>query len=193
MSQTRLIFIRHGETTWNAAGRWQGHGDPPLSERGRDQAQRCAESLAGLGADRLVCSDLRRALETAAPIGRVLGLEPRPTSRLRELDVGSWTGMTREEIRAREPEPLERFDAGAQDVAAGGGESREDIRGRVLEEVERVAAERAGGCVVFVVHSGVIRALAPETLAENCEVVELRIEEIRAVCAEEVFWTPAIY
>jgi probable phosphoglycerate mutase len=192
VNATRLIFIRHAESTWNAAGRWQGHGDPPLSERGRLQATQCAESIAGVPVDWLVCSDLRRTRETAVVIGRALGLEVRPNARLRELDVGSWTGLTREEIRAREPEILERFDAGAQDVRAGGGETREEIRGRVLAEVEALVEKHPGACIVLVVHSGVIRALAPELGPENCERVELTVEEIRESCAQAAFSTPAI-
>ena len=62
----RLIFlIRHGETDWNAEGRWQGHTDVPLNQKGRTQALRVADALRKAGLGGVVSSDLSRARETA--------------------------------------------------------------------------------------------------------------------------------
>ena len=68
MSDTSFLLIRHAESTWNAEGRWQGHGDPPLSERGRRQAAGLAHELASEPVDLLLASDLVRAAETAAGV-----------------------------------------------------------------------------------------------------------------------------
>lgn len=180
MNTTRFVLIRHAQSTWNAVGRWQGHGDPPLSEQGRAQAATCAERLHGEPADVLVCSDLLRTRETAAPIARALGLDPIPTDRLRELDVGSWTGMTREEIAQKEPEVLARFESGDPDIRPGGGESRAEIRQRVRSAVEDLAREHSGHRIVLVVHAGVIKALIPGSEPANAEVLEVTLEQIRA-------------
>src|SRR5919109_2161839 len=83
----RLILVRHGESTWNAEERLQGQLDPPLSERGREQSRALAQMVDGLPDERVVCSDLGRARETA----ELMGLRPgRYDDRWREIDVGSW-------------------------------------------------------------------------------------------------------
>ena len=73
MRETRFVLIRHAESVWNAAGRWQGHADPPLSERGRAQAEALAADLAPLGIEVLLASDLARAAQTASIVGEAIG------------------------------------------------------------------------------------------------------------------------
>jgi len=178
VTTTRFLLIRHAESTWNAALRWQGHGDPPLSLRGNEQAAACAAELAGEAIDRLVCSDLRRARETAEPISRVLGLSARSDVGLRELDVGAWTGLTRAEIEARAAELLERFEGGDPDARPGGGESRREIRARTRAVVRRLSEEFPGERIALVVHLGVIRALVPGAEPTNTERLEVTLDEI---------------
>src|SRR5919106_799551 len=87
LSRDRLILVRHGESTWNSEERLQGQLDPPLSDRGREQARALAPILEALPEERIVCSDLARARETA----ELLGLSPgRFDERWREIDVGEW-------------------------------------------------------------------------------------------------------
>jgi probable phosphoglycerate mutase len=180
VNATRFILVRHAESTWNAAGRWQGHGDPRLSARGRSQALQCAERMAGMTADLLVCSDLLRTRETAEAIGRTLGLQPAPCSSLRELAIGEWTGLTRSEIEARDHALLQRFETDDPNIRPGGGETRAEIRIRVREKVESLAHEHPGSRIVMVVHAGVIRALIPDSEPGNTEIVEVTLSEIRA-------------
>ncbi len=178
---TRFTLVRHAESLWNAAGRWQGHGDPPLSERGVVQAHQCAERFAASSGpvDWLVCSDLLRTRQTAAAIGERLGLTWQPTPELRELAIGRWTGMTRAEIAKAEPRLLEEFDSGDPDVRPGGGETRNEIRARVRAVVETLAVGHPGRRLVLVVHAGVIRALVPEANPANTESIEITLEGIR--------------
>jgi probable phosphoglycerate mutase len=98
-----LIIWRHGRTSWNVEGRYQGHADIDLDETGVAQAERSAEVLAQLGIDVIVSSDLRRARETAARLAELTGLEVRTDPRLREFDVGMAQGLRRDEIAARFP------------------------------------------------------------------------------------------
>jgi len=164
---TRFVIIRHGESTWNAAGRWQGQGDPPLSERGREQAARLAAELADAGIEVIVASDLARAAETAEILCAALGLIPRWDARLRELDVGRWTGRTRAEIAARDPAQLARFEGGAPDARAGGGECRRELAARALASLREIARRHRGRCVAVVAHLGIARCLLPGTELAN--------------------------
>jgi len=191
-----LLLIRHAESEWNAEGRWQGHGDPPLSAVGREQAARLAERLrallAGGGADggavlfqRLLCSDLLRARETAAALGAALQLEPEPHPALRELDVGAWTGLRREQIEARDPRVLARFEAEEPDVPAGGGESRRDIRLRARRAVRELLAETSAPGLIVVTHLGFIRALVPGARPGNTDVLHVRGSEVLSLRTAE--------
>jgi len=158
---TALWFARHGQSTWNAEGRWQGQADPPLSALGRVQAEELAEALAGAGIALLAASDLARARETAAIVGARLGLAPVLEPALREHDVGAWSGLTRAEVEARWPEELARFRAGDLAFAPGGGESRLVLRARVHAALARLEV-RAAGPLALVSHLGVLRALDPD-------------------------------
>jgi probable phosphoglycerate mutase len=98
---TRVLLVRHGQSTWNADGRWQGQADPPLSALGEQQAREAAARLRDV--DALWASDLDRARRTATILGDALGLGVRVDARLRERHAGPWQGLTREQIEAEWP------------------------------------------------------------------------------------------
>src|SRR5438270_7968282 len=99
---SRVLLVRHGQSEWNALGRWQGQADPPLSDLGRDQARAAARALGAV--DAVFASDLQRATETAHIIAGALGIGPvLIDERLRERDAGEWSGLTRDEIHERYP------------------------------------------------------------------------------------------
>jgi len=175
---TRFLLIRHAESEWNAAGRWQGQADPPLSARGLAQAEALARELAGERADALWSSDLRRARETAAPIAEALGLQPGFEPRLRELDIGSWTGCTRSEILTRDPEALLRFEAGDPEQRAGGAESRAAIRIRVRGLFAELCEQNPGRYLIVVTHRGVLRALQPAAETPNAATLRLDASDL---------------
>jgi probable phosphoglycerate mutase len=178
VSETRFVLIRHGESTWNAAGRWQGQGDPPLSERGREQVARLAAELADAGIEVIVASDLLRAAESAAILGAVFGVAPRTDARLRELDIGRWTGWTRAEIEARDRARLEDFESGAADARAGGGECRREIALRVHRAVSEIGERFSGRRIAIVAHLGVVDALLPGSDFANAEARRATAREI---------------
>ncbi len=159
---TQFWLIRHAESTWNAAGLWQGQADPPLSERGRFQAARLAEALAQQRVEILITSDLVRTVETAEIVASRLALEAYRESGLRELDAGSWSGSSRQQIASRDGDLLARFDTGDVDVRAGGGECRREVAARARQVLAQWAAQHAGRRVAVVTHSGVIRSLLPD-------------------------------
>ncbi len=157
---TIFYLIRHGETAWNALGRWQGHTDVPLSPVGEEQARRVAERLRISGARfaALYSSDLMRAWATAEAIGAALGLAPQPVPKLRELDIGWWGGLTSVEIRERDPGTTALVERG-EDPPRGGAESLADLRRRAGAAVERLARAHPDQTLLVVTHGGVVRAL----------------------------------
>ena len=157
---TTFYLIRHGETDWNLHGRWQGHTDIPLNNDGRAQAHRLA---ARLRADRVrfdasYSSDLQRAWETAVVVGAALDLVPLPLPALREINVGSWSGLTGAEVLAHDGENYARYKSG-EDVARGGGERFLDLYTRVVAAVEQLADQQPGRTLALVTHGGPVRAL----------------------------------
>jgi len=161
MTVTTLILARHGETDWNRDGRWQGHADEPLNERGRAQAQALADELAGEEVAAVYSSDLGRARETAEIVATRLGLDTlvEIDPRLREVHVGGWSGLTMAEIEARFPDGVARWQAGDPAHAFDGGESYAAMGRRVVEAVEEIAARHPGERVLVVLHGGPIRSL----------------------------------
>ncbi len=87
-----FLYLRHGETAWNAQGLAQGRTDVPLNARGLAQAEEAAETLAGLGVDAIVASPLERAAETARIVARRLGLPVRVEPLLQEVSFGAQEG-----------------------------------------------------------------------------------------------------
>jgi len=153
----RLIFIRHGTSTWNDERRIQGRLDPPLSERGREQVKRLAERFRDITIDALYSSDLQRALATAEAIGAVLGRAPEPWPELREVGLGEWEGKTREEIIASYPEEWRRWTEQPSWDVVPSGEGTDVFEARVAAAIDRILERHRSGRVVIVTHGGVIQ------------------------------------
>lgn len=152
---TRLLLIRHGQSTWNALGRWQGQEDPPLTDIGRRQAW---EASAAIGAvDAIFSSTLERAQVTAETISEQLGIGPVVfLPGLVERHAGAWQGLTRDEIEEQYPGFL---DSGARPP---GWESDEDLELRAIAALDQIVValgEESPGVdvdVVVVTHGGLI-------------------------------------
>jgi probable phosphoglycerate mutase len=172
---TTFVLARHGETDWNREGRWQGHADPPLNETGRRQARELADRLADMPLDAIYSSDLRRAFETAEIVAARKGMAPQPVASLREVDVGSWSGLTRAEIAERFP-GMDTHD----------GETREEHGRRLRDELRRLLAAHPGGRVLLVTHGGSLRHIlravgsprADGDVVGNCEVTEVELHDL---------------
>lgn len=168
-------------------GLWQGHADPGLSSRGVAQAQALAQSLAGQGIEAIVASDLRRARETARILAARLALEPSHDARLRERDLGSWSGLTTPQIAGRWPEQLARLRARDRELRPGGGESIRDVAARAAGFFHELARRREPAHWAIVSHGGLIRALRPDGPAPigNAEAVCVTLEELLDTLAQQ--------
>lgn len=159
---TTILLARHGETDWNRDQRWQGHADRELTELGRAQALALAERLVDVELAAVYSSDLERARETARPAAEASGLSVIERSDLREVDVGSWSGLTREEVEAQDPDGIRRWLDGAK--GWHGGESYEEMAERVVAACRSIAAAHPSATVLVVSHGGCVRAVHARAL-----------------------------
>ena len=149
---TRLLVLRHGESEWNALGRWQGQADPPLTEVGLRQAVAAAEQLGTF--DAVWASTLQRAAHTAAIIAEQLGIGPVQLDEgLLEAAFGPWQGLTVHEIEEGWPGYL------AAHRRPDGAEPPERISARAIDAFRRIASATPGGEVLVVSHAGLIRTV----------------------------------
>lgn len=169
---TRILLIRHGESIWNADGRWQGQADPALTDRGRAQARAAAGSIGQV--DAVVTSDLERAAETGAIMARLLGVDHVATEpRLRERDAGPLSGLTRNEIHGAFPGLLHDDPGGFTPGSDGrpswpdGWESDAALWERVEVALLAIGRLVPDGDVLVVTHGGVIYATERHLGAEG--------------------------
>jgi probable phosphoglycerate mutase len=184
-----VLLARHGETDWNREHRWQGHADPPLNAEGYEQSRALAEALATTPPQAVYSSDLMRARATAEIVAARFGLEVNLDPRLREVDVGEWSGLTSAEVTARYPNGMTRHQEGATGWELG--ESYPAMTKRVLEAVHAIAQAHPGERVVVVTHGGPMRGIwvaagapaLPRRRFDNCEVQGFAVssEEIRPI------------
>ena len=146
---SKLLLVRHGQSEWNATGRWQGIADPPLTDLGVHQAETAARSLGMF--DLIASSNLQRANRTAEIIASAIGVGPVLVEpELRERDAGEWQGLTKDEIEAQWPGYL------ADNRWPPGYEGDDSVSERAISALARLSAQLAGGTGLVVVHAGVI-------------------------------------
>ncbi len=162
ISMTKIWLIRHGQTEWNLAGRYQGQSDIELSAKGVRQAELLAEHLAIENIDHIdavYASDLKRAMKTAACIAKKAGCELQLEPALRELNFGVWEGKTYAAITEQWPEVMHTFFARPDLLVIPEGETFAQLQQRAAKKLEQIARRHAGGSVVIVAHGAIIRTL----------------------------------
>jgi probable phosphoglycerate mutase len=155
-----LLLVRHGQSEEYVEGRSfplvDGHGDPPLSALGGEQASLVCTRLAGLAIDAIYVTTLCRTVQTAAPLADRLGLEPRVEPGLREVYLGEWEGgVYRKMVADFHPIAQRMFAEERWDVIPG-AESLVSFGGRVRAAIARIAAGHGGQRVAVFTHGGVI-------------------------------------
>ena len=159
-----LLILRHGQSEWNAQGKWQGQADPPLTKVGEKQAKAAAQKLLSVckSFDKIASSDLRRARRTAEIIAQVNGGDVSVYKEFRERHAGVWQGLTRSEIEASWPNAI------ADQRWPEGYESDDSVIQRVVPCLERLKENNKN--VLLIAHAGLIRALDRFTDAEETSI-----------------------
>ncbi len=155
-----LVVLRHGKTDDNLRGIFQGHRDSELMSTGWSQARAVAPMVAAVEPVAIVSSDLRRAADTADVVAAVVGLPVRRDARLREIDVGEWTGRSRAHVRQTDARTLDALAAGLDVRRGGTGETLAEVALRARAAADEVVAGLGSGMTaVLVCHGITSRAL----------------------------------
>ncbi|PKN33904.1 MAG: histidine phosphatase family protein [Deltaproteobacteria bacterium HGW-Deltaproteobacteria-18] len=165
-----IYLIRHGEITQSLPRRFVGQTDLPLTDRGREQIAAVAGFLAGRGVGRLLCSPLSRCVQSAGIIGAALGIVPESVPDLREIALGTWEGLTVDEVRERFPG---RYEARGRNLAGfrpPGGESFADVQRRAWTAFEETTADLEEPLAI-VAHGGVNRVIL-------CRILGMQLENL---------------
>jgi broad specificity phosphatase PhoE len=185
----RVLLARHGETVSNVEGRWQGQTDSPLTERGLAQARELARALSQEPIAAVYSSDLGRAFTTAAEVARPHGLTVIAEERLRELDVGRWTGRLGAEIRESEPELMALWRDHPAALRIPDGETLAQAQERALEFLDETLPRHAGQTVVVLTHGALTQCILVAGLHRPLEDLWLK-ERIQNCQISRLDWTP---
>ncbi len=196
MTKTTLFLVRHGRTTLNAQGRYRGHLDPPLDERGLEQADTAARQIAPAEPAAVCASPLQRTVQTANAIAARAGCDVTTSADLIDLDYGQWEGLTPQEAERAHPEDFEVFRSDPLAAAAPGGERVTDVEARVMRSLHELANGHAGETIVAVTHELPIRLVlsrlhgvgGPEFWGRDIQpgsVTRLTVEDGRIRIAED--------
>ena len=131
----RLILVRHGQTEWNASGRYQGQSNVALSKMGREQAMYLANRFPVDQLDAIYTSNLDRARDTAECVGRKFGVSVRPEPAFRELSFGDWEGLSYREISAQWPEEAEKLFTAPEELKIPHGETFQELQNRAMAKI----------------------------------------------------------
>ena len=151
----RILLARHGETEFNVTGRWQGQGNSPLTERGLAQARELGRALAQESIAAVYSSDLGRAMQTAREVAAPHGLDVQMDPRLREIDVGGWTGKNGDEIEAAYPGARRAWAAAPASMRLPDGETLVEVQTRVRPFFHERMPAHADQTIVVISHGAI--------------------------------------
>ncbi len=155
----RLILVRHGQTEWNAGGRYQGQSNVALSDTGRKQAKFLAERFPVKPLDAIYTSDLDRAKETAECVGEKLGVSVRPEKAFRELSFGDWEGLTYQEISSRWPKEAEKLFTAPDELVIPHGETFQELQKRALDKIQLLYKNHIDQTVAVFAHGAINKTI----------------------------------
>ncbi|WP_319402682.1 histidine phosphatase family protein [uncultured Anaeromusa sp.] len=161
---SKLILVRHGETTWNIEMRYQGQTDISLTANGIEQAGKVAQRLADEKIAAVYSSDLSRAFVTAAQIAAVHGLDVLTRQDLREISFGDWEGMTYDSLDLDGVGTGNRLFSHPAEIEIPGGETFFEVQQRMMEALRELAQRHEGQTVVIVSHGAAIRTVLCDVL-----------------------------
>ena len=156
---TEVVIARHGETESNRLGLFRGRLDVPLNETGRAQAEHLADALAGEPISHVYSSPLSRALETARAVAARHGIEPVVDRAFDNIDLGTWQGRRKSEVRREEPELWRMWTTDPDRLAIPGGETIAEVRERAHARARELVRDHDGCRIAIVSHRSVAKLL----------------------------------
>lgn len=156
---TILTLVRHGQTDWNLARRYQGQKDIPLNAEGIRQAQLLADQLKERYFDAIFSSDLQRALQTAEILHHGRDIRLKTDVRLREICFGDWEGEVFSDMLAKYPERFEISHENPAYIMANGGESVAQVAVRTASCADEIGLQYPYGNVLIVTHGMALATL----------------------------------
>ena len=167
----RIILVRHGETTWNIEGRYQGQEDTPLSTRGLQQGQQLAEALKNIPLDFCISSPLQRSYQTCKFCADLHQLQVATDARLTEINHGDWEGVLAPDIAKQYPKEFEQWHTAPHlvQMPGAGGESLEDVRSRVRAAFDEYVQKYDGKTILVAAHDAVNKAIICDILGLGME------------------------
>lgn len=185
-----MLLVRHGETEWNVQGRWQGHSDSELTERGVRQAKNLAEALAEEEMAAVYCSDLRRAQRTAEIVATAHGLAPVADHRLREVDTGDWTGHLASDLEKSHPREMAAWrTAPASLDRLPGGEGLAEVQRRLVACLIERLPPHAGQAVLVVTHGAAAQCILARALGRPLSDLWLKEGRVDNCQISRLEWT----
>jgi len=166
---TKLILVRHGESTWNQTGRYQGRIDTELSEQGQKQASLLAERLSSIPLAAIYASPLRRALHTAITVGVAQNMDILVEPDLTEIDHGAWSGLLKDEVEKRFGPLLQQWLVTPSKVQMPRGESLVDVSERAKAVLSRILAEHPQATVVICSHDAVLKVIIADLIGMHLD------------------------
>ncbi len=166
---TQLILVRHGESTWNQTGRYQGRIDTELSEQGQKQASLLAERLSSIPLAAIYASPLRRALHTAITVGVAQNMDILVEPDLIEIDHGAWSGLLKDEVEKRFGPLLQQWLVTPSKVQMPRGESLVDVSERVKAVLSRILAAHPQATVVICSHDAVLKVIIADLIGMHLD------------------------
>ena len=156
--------MRHGRVAEGHTDRYHGHNDIGLSPQGVQQFENLAAHLAGVLLKGVYSSDLTRTIKGAEIISRGRELTPQAVPEFREVNFGSWEGLTFAEIMAQYPAELEERFRDLGNFRIPGGESLKDVRARALPQLQELLTRHADEAFLIVAHAGLNRVILSEAM-----------------------------
>lgn len=187
----QVVFVRHGQSVYNQEYRFYGWSDPELTDLGMEQAAEVSEKIRQyIKPDKIICSDLKRAYDTALPIAEVFGLEPIKFEGLREIKNGDWEAMKVQDVQKDHPELFKQFLQEQKSFTFPNGENYFDVYKRSRKVFDEQLED--SDAMVLVAHYGVIDALLSGIffgnpvsknafLARNASIIKFEMLEDQAV------------
>ncbi len=155
----RLVLVRHGETDWNASGRYQGQSNVALSDRGKKQAECLAGHFPLESLDAIYTSDLDRARETAEQVASKFGLSVNREKAFRELSFGDWEGLTYGEISKKWPKEAKKLFTAPDELQIPRGETFRELQERALKKIRQLYEAHVDQTVGVFAHGAINKTI----------------------------------